>query len=77
MLCVLLVLSWNTIENPNTVGQSTNLLVTLLQRLQEITFLPQVRAEHLENLRYVMVGAAPVGKALEQRWQAKAPGDKQ
>ena len=32
-------------------------------------------AEHLENLRYVMVGAAPVGKALEQRWQAKAPGD--
>jgi len=35
---------------------------------------PSVTAEHLENLRYVMVGAAPVGKALEQRWQAKAPG---
>ena len=24
-----------------------------------------------------MVGAAPVGKALEQRWQAKAPGNTQ
>jgi len=35
---------------------------------------PSVTAKHLENLRYVMVGAAPVGKALEQRWQAKAPG---
>ena len=36
--------------------------------------LMQVTKEHLESLRYVMVGAAPVGKALEQRWQAKAPG---
>jgi len=35
---------------------------------------PSVTQKHLESLRYVMVGAAPVGKALEQRWQAKAQG---
>ena len=33
------------------------------------------QAHHLSSLRYVMVGAAPVGRALEARWAAKAPGN--
>ena len=37
---------------------------------------PAIKPHHLASLRYVMVGAAPVGPALEQRFKKKAPGDK-
>jgi len=35
---------------------------------------PSIKPHHLESLRYVMVGAAPVGPSLEQRFRKKAPG---
>ena len=37
--------------------------------------LPVSQREHLSSLRYVMVGAAPVGRALEERWAARAGGE--
>ena len=34
---------------------------------------PDVTAAHLESIRYDMIGAAPVGEALANKFKEKAP----
>lgn len=34
---------------------------------------PDVTAAHLESINYVMIGAAPVGEALANKFKEKAP----
>ena len=34
---------------------------------------PDVKPHHLESIKYVMIGAAPVGEALANKFKEKAP----
>ena len=41
--------------------------------VQFCAYNPEVQARHLESLKYVMIGAAPVGETLALKFKEKAP----
>ena len=41
--------------------------------VQFCAYSPDVQARHLESLKYVMIGAAPVGETLALKFKEKAP----